>query len=180
MKKLQLASSLAATPDMLVQPVAGFSTSPTFRNSQSFGKALKKLYHSLPKSPCKAKLVVCHIADDVQFASTSPTKRHKVALSSATETLVNKWYCHDDISRVAPGKKDYVTIITDQGNEKVQKKNLLMTVAEAYELFKHGNPTVKIGKSKFVQLRPKYVLPVSDLGQNVCLCKHHENFDLLL
>ena len=55
-----------------------------------------------------------------------------------------------------------------------------MTVREAFNLFSQENSDIKNGKSKFASMRPKHVLPMSDLPQNVCLCQTHENMNLLL
>ena len=51
---------------------------------------------------------------------------------------------------------------------------------EAYNLWKTENPLVKMGKSKFADLRPKFVQLTSQLPRNVCVCKYHANFILLL
>ena len=51
-----------------------------------------------------------------------------------------------------------------------------MSINEVYALFTDANPTIKIGKRKFAELRPKHVLLSSQLPRNVCLCKCHENF----
>ena len=55
-----------------------------------------------------------------------------------------------------------------------------MTVLEAYRLFKSEFPDIKIGKSLFAEHRSKYVILMSDLPQNVCLCRYHENMSLML
>ena len=55
-----------------------------------------------------------------------------------------------------------------------------MTLLEAYQCFKNDYPDIKIGKAKFCELRPKYVMLLSDTPKNVCLCQYHENMELLL
>ena len=52
------------------------------------------------------------------------------------------------------------------------------TIAEAFHLFSVENPSLKIGKSKFYELRPKDVKLESP--QDVCLCIYHEIMSLLL
>ena len=56
---------------------------------------------------------------------------------------------------------------------------LLLKIGEAHELFKEES-SVKIGKSKFAELRLPQVLPSFAFDQEVCICKYHENIDLLL
>ena len=55
------------------------------------------------------------------------------------------------------------------------RRLLHMSINEVYALFTDANPTIKIRKSKFAELRPKHVLLSSQLPRNVCLCKYHEN-----
>lgn len=51
-----------------------------------------------------------------------------------------------------------------------------MSVKEPFTLFKSENPSVKISKSKFYQLRPKNVQLTCEMPHNVCVCKYHANF----
>jgi len=80
----------------------------------------------------------------------------------------------DLVSRQLPGRKDYKTVCNATGKSRVQKK-LMMTVTEAYKLFKMEHKDVKVGKSKSASLRPIHVQPVSEKDQNVCCCRYHEN-----
>lgn len=50
-----------------------------------------------------------------------------------------------------------------------------MKISEVHELFKKSNLIVKIGLSKFSNLKPTHILPV-----NVCVCPIHANVDLVL
>lgn len=54
-----------------------------------------------------------------------------------------------------------------------------MTTREAYAAYKEEFPTKKVGISKFREFRPDWVLPTSDKDQEVCMCKYHENIELL-
>lgn len=112
-------------------------------------------------------------------ANNHHAEKHKTALHDETEELVKFFYCRDDISRCVPGKRDFIIVRDEAGKkDKIQKRNLPMTVKEAYSL--SANPSVDIGKSKFAALRLQQVKLVSDSSQNVCLCRHHENVNLLL
>ena len=64
-----------------------------------------------------------------------------------TKKLVTEFYQRDDVSRVAPGKRDTVTVITANGNEKLQKRHFYMHIKETYAVFKDKHPNVKIGIS---------------------------------
>lgn len=149
-----------------------------FSSAQALGKALSRAKRVLPKSPRKKIALVKKLATDFGIASKSDNIRKK---DSELEEQVTQFYHSDLVSRQLPGRKDYVTITAGDGSkERIQKRMLLSSVMEAYQLFKSDHPNKKIGKSKFASLRPKNVVPVSEKDHNVCCCRYHENFDLLL
>lgn len=103
------------------------------------------------------------------------TPIRSIAIAKETKDLVRNFYEQDDISHQAPGRKDVVTIRSENGGKtKVQARHLTTTINEVYAMFKESNPNIKIGQSKFSELRPKHVLLSSQLPRNVCLCKYHE------
>lgn len=55
-----------------------------------------------------------------------------------------------------------------------------MTVKEALQIFCLENPDAKIHCSKFMDLRPRHVLPCSEMPHNVCVCTYHANVTFLL
>ena len=77
-----------------------------------------------------------------------------------------------------PNKCDVVTIKVNNKKEKKVKRFLTRSLKETYKVFKNDNPELRIGKSKFYSLRPKYVLlsPIKE----VCLCIYCANYDLFL
>ena len=64
---------------------------------------------------------------------------------------------------------------------KHQKRLLVLNIKELFLEFKKEYPTVKIGFSKFCELRPKWVKTVnhSDM-HSVCVCQYHQNIKLLV
>ena len=91
--------------------------------------------------------------------------------------LVHNFYERNDISRQAPGRRDVITVREGKGKKgkKIQARHLT-SILETHALFCKEYPDVKVGKSKFAELRPKHVQLSSKLPHNVCLCKYHENF----
>ena len=75
-----------------------------------------------------------------------------------TKKLVTEFYQRYDVGRVVPEKRDTVTVITANGDEKLQKRHLYMHIKETYAGFKDKHPNVKICISKFASLRPSQVL----------------------
>lgn len=149
-----------------------------FSSAQALGKAMSRLKRALPKSPRKKAAVVRKLSRD--FGNEGGTSKSPKKEPTETEKKVQEFYMSDLISRQLPGRKDYVTVVSVSGEkEKVQKRILVMTVREAYEVFRKEHDVV-IGKSKFASLRPRCVMPVSDRDQTVCCCRYHENLELLL
>ena len=69
--------------------------------------------------------------------------------------------------------------------EKTVKEKHFRNAIFPWPLWKHikflkRNTHISIAKSKFAELRPKYVLYVIDLPQNVCTCIYYENVMLIL
>ena len=58
------------------------------------------------------------------------------------------------------GKKDFVTVQTDQVKVKKQKRMLLVNLKELYLEFKKKHENTKVGLSKFCSLRPRWCVPV--------------------
>ena len=136
---------------------------------QAFGKAFSRAKYHLPKSPERKVLVLAKMVENL-----SPRKRKAVVdlcdsnLKQRKEQekdrkkrcdaftgevkMVQKFYARDDISRMLPGKKDYVSVEqADAKREHRQKGVLLLKIGEAHKLFKEES-SVKIGKSKFAEL----------------------------
>ena len=107
-------------------------------------------------------------------------KTRSDALSEEQIKLVEDIFNRDDIGRICPGKKDFVSVKTPEGRELRQKRLLLFNVNEVYQLFKKEEPGPKIGKSKFASLCPCQVISMSIHDQEVCMCKYHENINMIL
>ena len=167
-----------------------------FKSPQSFGKAIRRAKKGLPEENKKKVQVLSHIV-----VSLSPTKRRAVletcdaavkrrkeglerktrsdALTEEEVASVQEFYLRDDISRMCPGKRDCISVKTPQGRESRQKRLLLLNISEIYELFKKESD-LSIGKSKFAALRPPQVVSMTARDQEVCMCRYHENIDMLL
>lgn len=61
----------------------------------------------------------------------------------------------DDISRVMPGKKDFISVNVNGGRVHAQKRLVLCNLKEAFENFKDKFPDIMIGFFKFADLRLK-------------------------
>ena len=77
--------------------------------------------------------------------------------------------------------KDFASVTKDTVNTKHQKCLLLLNIKELFLEFKNECPTVKIGFSKFYELRPKWVKTVNHSGMHsVCVSQYHQNVKLLV
>ncbi|CAF1255119.1 unnamed protein product [Rotaria sordida] len=69
----------------------------------------------------------------------------------------------------------------DNGNKiTYQKKILLYTIREAYELFLAANPGISVSQTAFAEIRPKHISVKSSMAHRVCISIYHENVNLLL
>jgi len=79
-----------------------------------------------------------------------------------------------------PSKADVITVRSLDGTKlKLQKRHLVMTLGEAYQMYKADCQHLTIGQSKFASLRPKNVPLTSQMPHNVCSCKYHSNMALV-
>jgi hypothetical protein len=150
-----------------------------YKSTQSLGKAKARTLRALPKSPRKKRRVLEELADEVLGTNLrSGASQRTQGLTDEVKEAVTQFYHRE--SYTMPGKADVVTVKTELGKEKRQKKLLMMTVNEMYENFKMEYPEILIGRSKFAELRPVEVLLSSATPRNVCGCIYHSNIILLL
>lgn len=111
---------------------------------------------------------------------TSPNPRSGRKLSVETEDLVRKFYLREDVSRVMPGKKDFISVKLNDGKRShIQKQLLLCNIDELYQKFKNEYPDIKVGLTKFFTFRPKQCILAGDPGTHlVCVCTYHQNVKL--
>ena len=102
-------------------------------------------------------------------------------MSTEVKKTVWDFYEDDENSRMCPGKKDCVSVMIDGTKQKIQKRLLLMNVSELYQCFKEKHSEMKIGLSKFCELRPRWCITVGARGtHSVCVCELHQNPKLML
>lgn len=152
--------------------------------ARAINRSMSAIDAALPRSPRRRAHVALKVARMLSpLASHSretleePASMRNGELRSAVKAFYNK----DEISRVAPGKRDYI-IIRKQGEKKqyVQKRHLYMSLKETHANFLQEFPERKIGFSLFASLRPSHVLLQSQTPHNVCVCHIHANFIALV
>ena len=129
-------------------------------------------------------IVKC-LAKEVGLDIASPKKKAKNGLNDDTIAKVKDFYSNNEISWQAPGCKDFVTIRTvnsDGTRAKTTEQTRYLTVSlkEAYHHFMTINPNIKVGLSKFCDLRPPNIKPLDSIPHDICVCIYHENMRLLL
>jgi hypothetical protein len=89
--------------------------------------------------------------------------------------IIQNFYLDDEISRQSSNTKD-----TRKSKEfgAVVIRYMAMSIGETFELFKIKYPHLKVSRSKFYSLRPKWVR--EDCPHQVCMCIQHANIELLL
>ena len=76
------------------------------------------------------------------------------SLLPETVDIVRSFYESDDISRVMPGKKDFVSVKKEGMRLHVQKRLVLSNLREVYREFKEKFPDQKIGFSNLLKFAP--------------------------
>ena len=144
---------------------------PIYNSAKRLCKAVTRAARSLPFSSTKRRLVVGRLAERVGL-SKSTVLPSNITPGSIKEKVVG-FYIRDDISRQAPGKKDYFTIWKLDCKVQIQNRHLLFTIIETFGIFKEEHPEVKIGRSTFAKLKPLHILHRHELSKDACM--YHEN-----
>lgn len=114
------------------------------------------------------------LLEEKRILSTPDPKPGKT-LPPETAVLVKEFY-NDEVSRQMSGKKDYVSMDKDIEGKPihVQESLILGNLREIYKLIKSNFPDLKIGFSKFAELRPKNCIIAGATGtHSVCVCVLH-------
>lgn len=110
---------------------------------------IEKIFRTSNRMARKAKKLI-----EMDEFMKSPMTKIRAGLSVGTKNLVKNFYKDDKNSRIMPGKRDYKTVIIENGEKiKEQKRLLLCNLKELFQLFKDTFPDASIGFSKFVELQ---------------------------
>lgn len=108
-------------------------------------------------------------------------KRKGKTIDPQTLESVKLFFEDDEYSRLMPGKKDCVTFKENGIKVQKQKRLVLCNLNELYLEFKNKYPDMKIGRSKFCELRPKWCVIAGGSGtHSVCVCLYHQNVKLMI
>lgn len=105
----------------------------------------------------------------------SDRKRPTIVVSRSVRQKITDFYESDDVSRMCPGKKDYVI----KGKMKKQKRILLDNITDLHFKFVEET-TIKISYATFLREKPFWVLAPSWRDRDTCLCVKHENFNFMV
>lgn len=112
-----------------------------------------------------------------------PVLQKKSASNLIDENTIKnviRFYEDDNNSRLMPGKKDCVSVKENGSKVQKQKRLILCNLNELFTEFKKENPDIKIGRSKFCELRPRWCIVAGASGtHNVCVCLYHQNVKLM-
>ena len=111
---------------------------------------------------------------------SSPDPKPGRTLPQPTVDLVISFY-ENEISRIMPGRKDFVTVRKLDQRIQVQKRLVLCNLRELCRMFKDRYSDETIGFSKFACLRPKHCILAGASGtHSVCVCTIHQNVKLMM
>ena len=88
-----------------------------YASARTLTRAVTKAKLGLPHSPKKAAAVVHEIAVAYGISPNCERASRDIATTTvATDGAVREFYVSDDISRQAPGRRDFVTLRTQEGS----------------------------------------------------------------
>jgi hypothetical protein len=87
-----------------------------------------------------------------------PNPKPGNTLNKITVEVVERFCSSDEVSRVMPAKRDYISIKVSGVKMREQKRLLLCSLKELYSHFKNSHPQAKVGCSKFATCIPETVL----------------------
>jgi len=103
------------------------------------------------------------------------------ALPETTLKLVDAHYLDTENSKELPGIKDRVIVRVSGEKLYLQKRLILHTLKFLYELLQQDHPEIKVGFTKFTQLRPpQCVFPGGPGTLIMCVCLIHANPALMI
>lgn len=137
------------------------------------GNILKK-YKMLERT---RRVLSCHTKNR-KFLETLAYKRKKRSdvLGESERQEVLTFYERDDVSRMMPGKKDTITKMKN----KKQRRILSDSMKVLHVKFCYENPQIQISYALFCSLRPFWVTVPKLADRNTCLCKRHDNIQLMV
>jgi hypothetical protein len=109
-----------------------------------------------------------------QGIMSSPNPKPGKNLNKVTVEDVKSFYNSDEVSRVMPGKRDYISIKVSGVNMHEEKRLLLCN-------FKNSHAGVNVGVLKFASMHPRNCIMAGARGtHSVCVCTIHQNVKLML
>ena len=139
---------------------------------QALGNSVSRVKQVLPNSPRKRRTVISKLAksvDGISSNSPNPHRNGNKQLRKSSVKCVQDFFHLDSISRQAPGRNDYVSVRSEGKKMTLQKRHIMWSLMEVYQLFLKEHPEIKIPLSKFCSLRPVNVLLSSAMPRDAGL-----------
>lgn len=109
------------------------------------------------------------------------TAKTGTPLPQSTVEKVKDFYSNDSNSRIMPGKKNVISVRTNESRCLIQKRLLLLDLRGLYQTYKESHSDFPVSFSKFAQLRPKHCVLAGASGtHSICVCTIHQNCKLML
>ena len=87
---------------------------------------------------------------EVSSPNRSTTRQGRPQIHHSVQNVVVEYFLSDLVSKVMPGRRDYKTILNEEGQKvRVQKRQLLMYLKEAYADYCKEQPDKNVSFSKF-------------------------------
>jgi hypothetical protein len=105
-----------------------------------------------------------------------PPRKNDHCLSAQHGSTVVEFLERDDISRMAPGMRDFVRVPVEGVKNCEQMRYLNCSLRETFHLFREEYREIRMSLSLFCSLRRQHILTFGQIPHEICLCQIHEDF----
>ena len=105
---------------------------------------------------------------------STPNPKKGKSLPVQMKDMAKEFYYSDTVSHVMPGNKDFLSVMENGERKPTQKRLVLSNLKEVYQLFSEKYPNIRMGFSKFAELRPKECVFAAASGTH-CVCMYHSS-----
>lgn len=158
-----------------------------YSSTEGLRKATKKIEKELPEDFKKRVQIVQKLSEKYKICDQIETESEEEDSDENFEPVMKKthkevmeFYSRNTISHQMPGMKNFKSVkVEGRGRERKQVSYMLNNTTETYDMYKSEFGDEALAKSTFKKLRPPFILPAGKTPHDFCVCKYHQDADLM-
>ena len=142
-----------------------------YKTLQALRNSVSRVKQVLPNSPRKRRAVISKLAKSVNGISSNSPNPHRNGISNSESQVLSVFKLFSPLLNFTTStrRKDYVSVRPEGKKMKLQKRHIMWSLKEVYQLFLKEHPEIKIPLSKFCSLRPVNVMLSSAMPRDAGL-----------